>query len=127
MARSPGKISASASAAPPRAKKDKPPPIDPKLQELRDQAEDLGVARKALDDAVSMTRGLWISFISLSAYLMVAVGSVTHVDLFLENPLELPLVGVKVPLVVSIWRAPVLYLVCTAVCYSVVREEFPSH
>jgi uncharacterized protein YjbI with pentapeptide repeats len=111
MARSPGKIAASAIAAPPRAKKDKPPPIDPKLQELKDQAEDLGVARKALDDAVSMTRGLWISFISLSAYLMVAVGSVTHVDLFLENPLELPLVGVKVPLVVFFWLAPILYLI----------------
>jgi uncharacterized protein YjbI with pentapeptide repeats len=81
------------------------------LEELRYQAGDLGVARQALDNAVSMTRGLWISFISLSAYLMVAVGSVTHVDLFLENPLELPLVGVKVPLVVFFWLAPILYII----------------
>lgn len=81
------------------------------LDDLRRQATDLGVARKGLDDAVSMTRGLWISFISLSAYLMVAVGSVTHVDLFLENPLELPLVGVKVPLVVFFWLAPILYII----------------
>jgi uncharacterized protein YjbI with pentapeptide repeats len=81
------------------------------LDDLRRQATDLGVARKALDDAVSMTRGLWISFISLSAYLMVAVGAVTHVDLFLENPLQLPLVGVKVPLVVFFWLAPILYII----------------
>lgn len=81
------------------------------LEELRHQASDLGVARKALDDAVSMTRGLWISFISLSAYLMVAVGSVTHVDLFLEKPLKLPLLLVDVPLVVFFWLAPLLYLI----------------
>jgi uncharacterized protein YjbI with pentapeptide repeats len=111
MARLPGKVAAKPVTAPPRVKTVKPPKIDPKLQALKDQAEDLGVARKALDDAVSMTRGLWISFISLSAYLMVAVGAVTHVDLFLENPLELPLVGVKVPLVVFFWLAPILYLI----------------
>jgi uncharacterized protein YjbI with pentapeptide repeats len=81
------------------------------LEDVKKQAADPAVARKALDDAVSMTRGLWISFISLSAYLMVAVGSVTHVDLFLESPLQLPLVGVKVPLLVFFWLAPVLYLI----------------
>jgi uncharacterized protein YjbI with pentapeptide repeats len=111
MARLPGRIAARPHSVPPRAKAAKPVETDPKLQELKDQAEDLGTARKALDDAVSMTRGLWISFISLSAYLMVAVGSVTHVDLFLENPLQLPLVGVKVPLVVFFWLAPILYLI----------------
>ena len=89
----------------------KPNPGSSQLEELRHQAGDLGVARKALDDAVSMTRGLWISFISLSAYLMVAVGSVTHVDLFLEKPLKLPLLLVDVPLVVFFWLAPLLYLI----------------
>jgi uncharacterized protein YjbI with pentapeptide repeats len=111
MARLPVRSAARPHSVPPRAKAAKPVETDPKLQELKDQAEDLGTARKALDDAVSMTRGLWISFISLSAYLMVAVGSVTHVDLFLENPLELPLVGVRVPLVVFFWLAPILYLI----------------
>jgi uncharacterized protein YjbI with pentapeptide repeats len=81
------------------------------LEDVKKQAVDLGAARKALEDAVSITRGLWLSFISLSAYLMVAVGSVTHVDLLLENPLQLPLVGVKVPLVVFFWLAPILYLI----------------
>jgi uncharacterized protein YjbI with pentapeptide repeats len=111
MARLPGKNAARPHSVPPRAKAAKPAETDPKLQELKEQAKDLGTARKALDDAVSMTRGLWISFISLSAYLMVAVGSVTHVDLFLQNPLQLPLVGVKVSLVVFFWLAPILYFI----------------
>ena len=108
MARLPGKTAARPHAIPPRAKLTE---ADPKLKELKDQAEDLGVARKALDDAVSMTRGLWISFISLSAYLLVAVGSVTHVDLFLEKPLKLPLLLVDVPLVVFFWLAPILFVI----------------
>jgi uncharacterized protein YjbI with pentapeptide repeats len=95
----------------PRKNITKPDESSKQLEELRKQAGDLGVARKALDDAVSMTRGLWISFISLSAYLMVAVGSVTHVDLFLEKPLKLPLLLVDVPLVVFFWLTPILYLI----------------
>jgi hypothetical protein len=80
MARSPEKAAATARAAPPRPKKPKPSPIDPKLQELKDQSEDLGIARKALDDAVSMTLGLWISFVSLSAYQMDAVDSLIRLS-----------------------------------------------
>ena len=111
MARLPKKVEGKPGAIPSRAKPSKLAESDSKLKQLKDQAEDLGTARNSLDDAVSMTRGLWISFISLSAYLMVAVGSVTHVDLFLENPLQLPLVGVKVPLVVFFWLAPIIYLI----------------
>jgi uncharacterized protein YjbI with pentapeptide repeats len=114
MARSPEKAAATAKSAPPRAEKPEPPPSDPKLQELKDQAEDLGAARKALDDAVSMTRGLWISFISLSALLAITVGAVTHVDLFLENPLQLPLINIKLPIVGFFWIAPLLYLIVHA-------------
>ncbi|MBB3746994.1 uncharacterized protein YjbI with pentapeptide repeats [Rhizobium sp. BK591] len=80
-------------------------------KELIDQADDFAASRKALEDAVSMARGLWISFVSLSAYFFVAVGSVAHIDLFLENPLQLPLVGIKVPLVAFFWLAPLLYLI----------------
>ena len=85
--------------------------VDKRLLALEEQAEDLGEARKALDSAVNIARGLWFTFLSLSAYLIIAVGSVTHRDLFLETPVRLPLLNAELPLVTFFWVAPLMYLV----------------
>ncbi|TPK65284.1 pentapeptide repeat-containing protein [Mesorhizobium sp. B2-4-19] len=85
-----------------------------RAETLRRQANDIGAARSALDSAASMARGLWISFISLSAYLAIAIGSVTHRMLFLEEPLQLPIINIKLPLVAFFWIAPILFLVLHA-------------
>ncbi|MGO7924603.1 pentapeptide repeat-containing protein [Rhizobium ruizarguesonis] len=81
------------------------------IDELKRQADDLGAVRSALDDAAGMARGLWISFVSLSTYLAITIGSVTHRNLLLEDPLRLPLLNVDLPLVTFFWVAPILYLV----------------
>jgi uncharacterized protein YjbI with pentapeptide repeats len=85
--------------------------VDKKLIELEEQSESLGEARKALESATNVARGLWITFLSLSTYLAVAAGSVTHRDLFLEKPIKLPLLNADLPLVAFFWIAPLLLVV----------------
>ncbi len=87
------------------------PVSDGRRETLEKQAHDLGEARKALDSATSIARGLWFTFLSLTAYLVIAVGSVTHRDLFLETPVRLPLLNVDLPLVTFFWVAPLMFLV----------------
>jgi uncharacterized protein YjbI with pentapeptide repeats len=84
---------------------------DKRHLELKEQSESLGEARKALESATNIARGLWITFLSLVAYLAVAVGSVTHRDLFLEKPIKLPLLNADLPLVAFFWIAPLLLVV----------------
>jgi len=43
--------------------------------------------------------GLWFSYIFVLLYLLIAAGSFTHRDLFLENPVKLPFLNVDLPLV----------------------------
>ncbi len=78
---------------------------------LKAQSEDLGEARKALESAANIARGLWFTFLSLVAYLVIAVGSVTHRNLFLETPVRLPLLNAELPLVAFFWVAPLMFLV----------------
>jgi uncharacterized protein YjbI with pentapeptide repeats len=85
-----------------------------RLNALETQASDLGEARKALDSATNIARGLWFTFLSLTAYLVIAVGAVTHRDLFLETPVRLPLLNVDLPLVTFFWVAPIMFLVVHA-------------
>jgi uncharacterized protein YjbI with pentapeptide repeats len=94
-----------------KAVADTGPVIDKRLLDLEAQSEDLGEARKALESATNVARGLWFTFLSLTAYLAVAAGSVTHRDLFLEKPIELPILKVDVPLVAFFWIAPLLLVI----------------
>lgn len=58
-----------------------------------------------------MSRNLWITFLSFGTYLAIAVGAVTHRQLFLEEPVRLPLLNVDLPLVAFFVIAPILFLV----------------
>jgi hypothetical protein len=46
------------------------------------KAGDLEAIRDAVADAASVSGGLWISYLFVLFYLMIAVGGVTHKDLF---------------------------------------------
>ena len=59
--------------------------IDPK---------DLGELQRALNDAAGKASVLWTTFVIFQLYLAIAFGSVTHLDLFLEKPIKLPLLNV---------------------------------
>ena len=78
---------------------------------LKADIDDPDEVRDALDGAAGMSRNLWLAFLSFGTYLAVAVGSVTHRDLFRESPIKLPLLNVDVPLVTFFWVAPLLFII----------------
>ena len=77
---------------------------------LRAQSEDLTEARKALESAANISRGLWITFMSLAAGVFITTGTVTHRDLFLEKPVKLPLLNADLPIVAFFWVAPLMFI-----------------
>jgi len=79
--------------------------------ELARKADDFDSIRKALEDAGSFTRTMWITFVSLGTYLAIAAGSITHRQLFLETPINLPLLNIALPLVWFFIIAPIFYMV----------------
>ncbi len=82
----------------------------PRLPEFARKADDLEALKKAVDDAASVSGGLWFSYLFLLTYLAIAAGAVTHADLFFEEPIGLLLVNVTVPIVAFFALAPLLFL-----------------
>jgi uncharacterized protein YjbI with pentapeptide repeats len=78
---------------------------------LKAQAEDLSEARKALESAANIARGLSFTFLTLAAGVVIAAGTVTHRELFLETPVHLPLLNAQLPMVAFFWFAPLMFLV----------------
>ena len=50
----------------------------------------------------------WLIFLGIMAYLLIAVAGVTHRDLLLATPVQLPILGVEIPLVHFFQFAPAL-------------------
>jgi uncharacterized protein YjbI with pentapeptide repeats len=50
----------------------------------------------------------WLIFLAIMAYFVIAVAGVTHRDLLLETPVELPILQVKIPLVQFFQFAPII-------------------
>ena len=78
---------------------------------LSEKANGYDSVRDAVDEASGFVRGLWITFVSLGAYLTIATASVTHSQLFLETPIKLPLLDVNLPLVAFFWTAPFIFII----------------
>ncbi len=58
------------------------------------KAKDLQALRDAVDQAATVSGALWLSYLFVFFYLAIAAGAVTHKDLFFENPVKLPFLGV---------------------------------
>ena len=84
------------------------------LPEFAKKADDLEAIKKAVDDTAFVSGGLWLSYIFVLFYLAVAVGAVTHVDLFFEKPVRLPFLGIELPLVAFFLLAPILFVIVHA-------------
>ena len=83
---------------------------------LAAKANDLEALKKTVEDATSISGGLWLSG-SLAGpfYIVIAAGAVTHIDLLLENPVKLPfLLNIELPLKAFFFLAPILFLVSHA-------------
>ena len=85
-----------------------------KLSEFAKKADDLEAIKKAVDDAVSVGGGLWLSYLFVLFYLGVAAGAVTHRDLFFEKAVKLPFLGIDLPLVAFFFLAPILFVIVHA-------------
>src|SRR5262249_2620728 len=75
----------------------------------RVDAKDISALQASVNDASSRAAALWISFLTLAAYLTVTVGSVNHEYLFREKPIKLPVLAVDLPLVAFFAVAPFFF------------------
>ena len=90
------------------------PPVTPEASNpsaLAAKADDLEAIRSAVVDGAGVSAGLWLSYLFVLFYLLIAAGGVTHRELFLENPIKLPFLGVEPPLRGFFWLGPALFLV----------------
>ena len=92
-----------ASASKAEAARDEPG--KPAETELADKAVDLEALLQVVADAAKVGSALWLSYLFLLFFLLVAAAGVTHRDLFLENPVALPFLSISF---MSAWntRAP---------------------
>ena len=86
----------------------------PALPAIVADATDLRVIRSAVVDASGVSAGLWLSYLFVLFYLLIAAGGVSHRDLFLPNPIKLPFLSVELPLEGFFWLGPALFLVAHA-------------
>lgn len=82
--------------------------------EFGEKATDLDALQQAVADAAKVGSTLWLSYIFLLFFLLVAVGSVSHRDLLLASPVALPFLSVNLPLVAFFSIGPALFLVAHA-------------
>jgi uncharacterized protein YjbI with pentapeptide repeats len=75
------------------------------------KANDLEALRSAVVDAAGVGAGLWLSYLSILTYLAITAGSLTHGNLFFDNPLKLPLFNVDLPLKAFFTLGPLLLLI----------------
>ena len=81
---------------------------------LVSKANDFDAFRASVVDAASVSGGLWITYLGILFYLLIAIGSVTHKDLFLESPIRLPFMNVDLPMTGFFSLGPLLFVVVHA-------------
>ena len=62
------------------------------------EPKDLGELQGSLNEAAGKASALLTTFLTFLVYLTITLGSVKHRDLFLETPIQLPLLNVQLPL-----------------------------
>jgi uncharacterized protein YjbI with pentapeptide repeats len=87
------------------------PLLPPTAEAFAGKAKDLQALRDALVDAASVGAGLWFSYLFVLFYLLIAVGSVTHRDLFSESAVKLPFLNVDLPLLGFFALGPAIFLI----------------
>src|SRR5215472_8555481 len=81
---------------------------------LVSKAGDFDALRASVVDAASVSGGLWITYLTVLFYLLIAIGSVTHKDMFLQSPIRLPFMNVDLPMTGFFWFGPALFLIVHA-------------
>jgi uncharacterized protein YjbI with pentapeptide repeats len=84
------------------------------LAAIKKKADDLDAIQKSVSDAAAVGAPLWLSYIFLLFYVAIATGGVTHTQLLLESPVDLPFLNIKLPLKAFFVLAPILFLIVHA-------------
>jgi len=86
-------------------------PIENKKIETVIEGDNLRALQRSLSDAAAIGTPIWLSYIFLMFYVAIAAGAVTHKDLLVESPVELPFLSIKLPLKAFFIVAPALFIV----------------
>lgn len=89
-------------------------PKDNPLPKIAEKADDLDEIKKSVEDAASVSGGLWLSYLFVLSYIAIAAGAVTHEDLLLVRPVKLPFLNVELPLKAFFALAPFVVLIIHA-------------
>jgi len=79
-----------------------PPKIDP---------FDVSALEKSLNDSATRVSTIWVSFLIFALYLLTAAGTVEHRQLFLAEPVKLPVLNIELPLLGFFCLAPILFVI----------------
>ena len=90
------------------------PVAAPDLPAIAEKADDLEEIKKSVEDAASVSGGLWLSYLFVLSYIAIAAGAVTHEDLLLERAVKLPFLNVELPLLAFFALAPFVVLIIHA-------------
>jgi|HubBroStandDraft_3_1064219.scaffolds.fasta_scaffold24473_2 uncharacterized protein YjbI with pentapeptide repeats len=72
---------------------------------------DIKALGDAVNDSAARVSTIWITFLIFSLYLLVAVGTVTQRQLFLDEPTKLPVLNIDLPLWWFFLLAPILFVI----------------
>src|SRR4051812_38971879 len=72
---------------------------------------DVEALEKSLNDSATRVSTIWVSFLIFALYLLTAATTVTHRQLFLAEPVKLPVLNIDLPLWGFFWLAPILFVV----------------
>src|SRR5580704_17054228 len=65
----------------------------------------------ALNHSAERAQTLWFSFLTVMLYLTIATGTTTHRMLFLESPLNLPVLNIPLPLFAFYILTPLIFII----------------
>src|SRR5215510_6608513 len=82
------------------------PAVAPKLD-----AFDVSALERSLNDSATRVSTIWVSFLIFSLYLLNTAATVTHRQLFLPEPLKLPVLNIDLPLWGFFFLAPILFVI----------------
>jgi uncharacterized protein YjbI with pentapeptide repeats len=71
---------------------------------------DVAALERSLNDSATRVSTIWVSYLLFALYLLIATGTATHRQLFLEEPLNLPVLDIDMPLFWFFVLAPILFV-----------------
>jgi hypothetical protein len=71
---------------------------------------DVAALERSLNDSATRISTIWVSYLIFALYLLVATGTATHRQLFLDEPLKMPVLNIDLPLYWFFVLAPVLFV-----------------